>query len=104
MATVSHIDQLIEDLLPYGPEKIILFGSAGRGDADEYSDIDLIIVKETYVRFVERLLEADSHLSSSIRVDLFVYTPKELASMIEEDNPFIERALHEEKVIYEKAP
>ena len=104
MAAVSHIDQLIEDLLPYGPERIILFGSVGRGDADEYSDIDLIIVKETDVRFVERLLEADSYLSSSIRVDLFVYTPKELASMIEEDNPFIERALHEGKVIYEKAP
>jgi len=28
----------------YGVEKVILFGSKARGDSDEYSDIDLLIV------------------------------------------------------------
>jgi predicted nucleotidyltransferase len=31
----------------YAPDKIILFGSYGRGDYGEDSDIDLLIVKET---------------------------------------------------------
>jgi predicted nucleotidyltransferase len=30
----------------YDPEAIILFGSLGRGDADEFSDVDLLIVME----------------------------------------------------------
>ena len=28
------------------PEKVILFGSAARGDMDRHSDVDLLIVKE----------------------------------------------------------
>ena len=28
----------------FDPEVIILFGSQGRGEADEYSDIDLLII------------------------------------------------------------
>ncbi len=31
----------------YDPEIVILFGSLGRGDADEFSDIDLLVIMET---------------------------------------------------------
>jgi len=31
----------------YDPEAMILFGSLGRGDADDFSDVDLLIVMET---------------------------------------------------------
>ena len=41
----STIDRVVSGLMAYAPEKIILFGSAASGDADEYSDLDLIIVK-----------------------------------------------------------
>ena len=34
-------------LKAYDPEAIILFGSLGRGDADEFSDVDLLLVIET---------------------------------------------------------
>jgi len=36
------------------------------------------------------------------KVDVFVYTPKELERMIEWENPFIERVMKEGRVIYEK--
>ncbi len=104
MATSSQIDQIVKDLLPYGPERIILFGSAARGDADEYSDIDIIVIKRTDTRFVLRLVEAGSYISLSLRVDVFVYTPEEFQAMIEEENPFIENVLRDGIVIYEKAP
>ena len=102
MSASYTVDSLVKDLLPYGPEKIILFGSAARGDADEYSDLDVIVIKETDRRFVQRLVEAGALVSSPRHVDIFVYTPGELEAMIEEENPFIESALRDGKVVYEK--
>lgn len=100
------IDQVVSDLMAYQPEKIILFGSAARGDTDEYSDIDLIVVKNTNQRFVQRMVDAARLISRGIRinVDVLVYTPVELAAMIEAGNPFVEQALKEGKVLYEKSP
>ena len=102
MSASYTVDSLVKDLLPYGPEKIILFGSAARGDADEYSDLDVIVIKETDRRFVQRLVDAGALVSSPRHVDIFVYTPDELEAMIEEENPFIESALRDGKVVYEK--
>ena len=102
MSASYTVDGLVKDLLPYSPEKIILFGSAARGDADEYSDLDVIVIKETDRRFVQRLVDAGALVSSPRHVDIFVYTPDELEAMIEEENPFIESALRDGKVVYEK--
>ncbi len=104
MPMLSQVEQIVQDLVPYDPEKIILFGSTARGDTDAYSDIDLIVIKGTDKRFVQRLVEAGSYLSLPARVDIFVYTPEEFESMIEEENPFIQGALKDGKTIYEKTP
>src|SRR3990172_4240107 len=91
------VDTILRD---YGPvEKIILFGSAARGEADEYSDLDLIIVKETDKPFVRRCVEAPYF---SVPSDVFVYTPQEFAQMKENENPFLESALETGIVLYER--
>lgn len=100
----SKVDRVVESLMAYGPEKIILFGSMARGDADEYSDIDLIIIKKTETRFIQRQVDATILVPGDISVDIFVYTPKEFQSMIEDNLPFIERVLAEGIVIYEDTP
>ena len=100
----AAVQRCVEGLLAYGPEKIILFGSAALGDTDEYSDIDLIIVKETEARFVQRLVEVMDYLPRDVPVDAFVYTPQEFQAMQEGGNPFIAQALDEGIVLYEKAP
>ncbi len=97
----SDIDRVLAGLMGYEPERVILFGSMARGDADEYSDIDLIVVKKTSQRFVQRMLEAGSFVPRDLSVDILVYTPEEFQAMIDEGNPFIERALEEGKVLYE---
>ena len=103
MTTSSAIERVVKDLMGYYPEKIILFGSAARGDTDEYSDIDLIVVKETDQRFVQRLVDVTSFLPLDLSIDVFVYTPQELQRMIQAGNPFIEQALKDGIVLYETA-
>jgi predicted nucleotidyltransferase len=100
---LSAIDRVVEGLMAYEPEKIILFGSAARGEADEYSDLDLIVIKASNKRFVERLVEVTAYLPRDVAADVFVYTPQEIKAMIEEENPFIEQALKDGIVLYEKS-
>lgn len=96
-----NIDEIVGIMTgQYGPvEKIILFGSQARGEADEYSDVDLIVVKRTGKRFVERLVEVPS---LPVHADVFVYTPEEFEAMKGNENPFITEVLKTAKVIYEK--
>ncbi|MCX5991580.1 MAG: nucleotidyltransferase domain-containing protein [Chloroflexi bacterium] len=57
------VDQIKER---YEPEKIILYGSYAYGKPTEDSDIDLLIVKETDSRRVDRFVE----------VKRLIYDPK----------------------------
>lgn len=98
----STVDRVVNALLGYEPEQIIVFGSAARGDTDEYSDIDLIVIKETETRFVQRLVEVSSFLPSDLLIDVFVYTPEEFQTMQESGNPFIEEAMTDGKVLYHR--
>ena len=107
MVSQSLIDQVVHDLrVNYQPEKIILFGSVARGQAHHYSDIDLILVKDTGESFNQRSMEAARSVSLESRrlaaLDLLVYTPEELSAAIERGNPFIEHALNDCKVLYER--
>ena len=100
----STIDRVVNALMAYEPEKIILFGSAARGDADEYSDVDLVLIKQTEQRFFQRLVEAGSFVPPDISADVFVYTPEEFQSMVDAGNPFIEQVLQDGKILFEKSP
>ena len=101
-ARQNDIDEIVKIIVEgYGPvEKIILFGSQVKGGVDKYSDLDLIIIKKTNKRFVERLSEVPF---LPIPTDVFVYTPEEFERMKENENPFIISALQNAKVIYEKS-
>lgn len=98
MGIIREITDLIVG--SYQPEKIILFGSQARGEADADSDVDLIIIKKTRKRFIQRLLEVPL---LPVAADIFVYTPEEFERMLQQENPFLQSALQHAKVIYEKS-
>ena len=82
----------------YGPvEKIILFGSRVRGEADKYSDTDFIVIKDTSDSFVKRMVDLPT---LPIQADIFVYTPSEFEAMKESENSFITHALTNSQIVY----
>lgn len=86
----------------YQPERIILFGSFATGEATEWSDIDLVIVKETERRFLERTKEVLLLLRPRVGVDILVYTPREFERLSCE-RPFVRTEIQEKgKVLYER--
>ena len=97
------IDAILKKIQIYQPEKVFLFGSLARDEGDEYSDLDLVIIKDTEKRFVERLIEVARIVGVEFgKVDILVYTPEEFKKMEEMGNPFIEQVLKEGRVIHEK--
>jgi predicted nucleotidyltransferase len=77
-----YIDEIVAILQPYDPERIILFGSRARGQADAGSDYDLMVIKRTGRSFVERLQDMVPYLvQCKCPVDILVYTPEEFDRM-----------------------
>ena len=97
----KQLKALLSALQRYHPERIILFGSAARGEADAESDLDVLVIKETAEPFVQRLEAMAQLCPAGVHADIIVYTPDELRHMVDDGNPFILQALREGKVIYE---
>jgi len=98
------INSIIEKLKPFDPEKIILFGSYAHGTQTQESDIDLLIIKKTRARPVERVGEVLKLVWGNIpHIEPQVLTPEELQEAIEKDRFFItQEILKHGKTIYEK--
>jgi predicted nucleotidyltransferase len=104
----AELEQALQHILrvlttQYQPEKVILFGSMASGEIHEWSDLDLVIIKETTTPFLQRLKEVALLCLSRVGVDYLVYTPNELTEMIAERNHFIlTEVLKKGKVLYER--
>ncbi len=61
----------------YKAEKVLLFGSMIGDETGEWSDLDLVIVKETNRRFLDRTKEVMQLLQLRVGADILVYTPAE---------------------------
>ncbi len=64
-----------------GVKRAIVFGSWARGEADGFSDLDLVAVMDTDLPPPERALALAKQLDQALPmvVDLLVYTPDEFA-------------------------
>ena len=83
------------------PERIILFGSAARGEMGPHSDVDLLVIKEVADR---RGLSTRIHRSLygvEAAVDVVVVTPADVQRYKDAHALIIKPALREGRVVYE---
>jgi predicted nucleotidyltransferase len=98
-----RLRRLVSLLMEYQPERIILFGSHARGQADEFSDYDIVVIKRTDRSFLERLQDMVPFLVAFDRpAEILVYTPDEFRRMGERGLGWIAR--EEGIVLYERQP
>jgi|GEM_PF-380874 len=103
-ALLQRLNQIIPEIVDaFDPEEIILYGSYARGENTAYSEIDIIIIAETILRFQDRSLRALEIISDDeIPVNPFVYTPEEFQQMLEKKESYLLSALDESILIWRK--
>lgn len=98
------ITKIVDRILKgYKPKKVILFGSYAYGEPTEDSDIDLLIIKNTDKRPIDRWIEVKRLLrdiSRTVPVSPLVYTEKEIEDRIAIKDFFIEEILEKGDVLY----
>jgi HEPN domain-containing protein/predicted nucleotidyltransferase len=95
--------ELVEALQSYAPEKILLFGSYARGEQDDFSDLDIVVIKETEERFLDRLARICELVPEAGAMDVLVYTPDEFAGMQAQGRVFIQQVVEDGVVLYERS-
>jgi predicted nucleotidyltransferase len=98
----SEIETIVRQIIQkYRPIKIILFGSAGRGEYDEVNDLDFLIIKKDVPLYgLDRMRELDGLIERNIAADMLVYRPDEFNERIKLGDPFIKTILREGRVLY----
>jgi len=98
------LQTIVQRMLAAGqPQKIILFGSQARGQADRDSDYDLLVIENSSEPRYRRSLSYRHALKDlGISKDIVVWTPGEIAEWQNVSNAYITTALQEGVVIYER--
>ena len=84
------------------PSRVILFGSYGRGDAAEDSDLDLMVIKRNVDNRYEemiRLRKAVGHIG--VGVDVLVYSEREYERRSQVPGTVLYWALQEGRTVYD---
>lgn len=100
----STLDKIVRRVVEAAdPERIILFGSAARGEMGPHSDIDLLVVtdcvhrRELAGRIYRRLVGVGA------AVDVIVVTPEDLERYRDSHALIVKPALREGSVVHEAA-
>ncbi len=102
MINQSILDDIIRRIVEVAdPERIILFGSAARGDMNRDSDVDLLIVKEggDPLDLMGQIYQ--NMYGAGAAVDAIVVTPQAIERYKDSHALIIKPALQEGKVVYE---
>ena len=104
MLDQQTLDDIIRRIVEVAqPEKIILFGSAARGEMNRHSDVDLLVVKEGMHRrdMAGRIYENLWGVGAA--VDVVVVTPADVERYKDSHALVIKPALREGRIVYEAA-
>lgn len=96
------VERIVEE---YQPEKIILFGSYAYGRPNDDSDFDLLIIKQTDERPIDRRVAVRTLLRSLKLwplVSPIVLTPTELDERLSMGDPFADEIFTNGELLYER--
>jgi predicted nucleotidyltransferase len=85
----------------FDPEKIVLFGSFAYGKPHEWSDVDLLVVMDTYSE-IRQSIRISLAFEPVFPLDLIVRTPKKLQRRLAEGDSFSQEIIEKGIVLYEK--
>ncbi len=101
MPNKKILSKIIEAVLKVlNPDKIILFGSQARGDANSASDYDILVIKEGIENGSKIEGEIYKNLDVEASVDILVATPEIIEKYKNCIGCILKPALKEGKVIY----
>lgn len=100
----EEISKIVEKLVKfYQPTKVVLFGSYVYGKPTEDSDIDLLIIKDTNKRPIDRWVEVKKILrdpNRKIPISPLVYSEKEIQERTAIKDFFLQEILENGEVLY----
>lgn len=104
----THTKELIKQTIEHLEQKVhiqeaILFGSHARGEADEWSDVDLAMISPDFARMSHsKLMDLLVELSLAVdpSVEVRPYTPRDLKDA--RPTNFLGHILAEGKVVYKR--
>ena len=87
----------------FRPDKIILFGPYFSGHITPRSEINLLIIKDTFISKANRAKEIESYfINNPKQVDILFYTPLELEISLKNKSSFISKIMMLSWVLYDK--
>ena len=96
------LDDIIRRIIEVAqPEKIILFGSAARGDMNRHSDVDLLVVKDGGDPWTVMGDIYGNLRGVGAAVDAIVVTPAQVERYKDSHALVIKPALREGRIVYE---
>jgi predicted nucleotidyltransferase len=108
MVTQSTIQQLVERIKQFDPEKIILFGSYAYGTPTDNSDVDFFVVKNVKSKDIRDLrLRIRGHLrdiiyNQKVPVDLLLDNQEHINERIKLGDSMYEEIMNKGKTVYAK--
>jgi uncharacterized protein len=105
MLTEAAINEAVQRIAATArePLKVIVFGSYGRGDADEGSDLDLLVVEREIPDYTQEYLRLHGALDGlGVGVDLLLFSQSEFEKRRDWWTTPVYWAAREGKVLYER--
>lgn len=100
----TEIEKIVRKIVEgYSPERIILFGSYAYGQPNSESDIDLLIIKKTSERFIDRwtnIRQIVSDPKRSIPFEPIVLTPDEVEERLAIGDQFVKEIVTKGEILY----
>lgn len=105
MLTQHTLQQIINRIIATSkPKRIIVFGSYGRGDANEGSDLDLMVIQPKVENKYDEMIRLHEAVGKvGVGVDILVYSEAEFNRRSQVPGTVLYWARKEGKALYEAA-